>query len=135
MMRRLLTITIGGLLTVALFAGSVSAWDYNRSAYYDDQQRVQFWGDVTFPGGNSSANDGELNDPNRDGNSVLVKTRHWFCFMGCQLWATDLDDGVMDEQVSFDHSNTSTNEVTTWACAQMGWPVPDACTTTYKEPD
>lgn len=117
----------------ALMAGAAAnAYDYDESSYYNQIERVNVTGDVTF-GFAWSQNAGYLDDTYSDGNSVLVRTRHYQCLFGCQLQNSDITDDVENTTVYFDHDHATGNKVETWACAQMGWPIPDSCTDTYTE--
>jgi hypothetical protein len=80
----------------------------------------------------------ELQDPISDGNSVYGSARYLFWKSGSDgvyRWYTEAQDAtpeISNKKATFTESaglrtDSSRIRILSYACAQMGWPVPDSC--------
>ena len=80
----------------------------------------------------------ELQDPINDGNSVYGSARYLFWEAGTDgvyRWYTEAQDAtpeISNRKATFTESaglrtDSSRIRILSYACAQMGWPVPDSC--------
>ena len=139
-MKRLLASTAlaVGLLALAVPAMAVS-WGPN-STYYNGTKRATGSGTFSNAGNTYARSVMKVTDNSNDGNNVYGRTTFSFygyrCNPQCESrWRTDLPKST-PEFANATRTYTLDRPLVSWAdkargsvfaCAQMGWPVPDSC--------
>lgn len=112
------------------------------SSYYNNIKRVTGWGDFYNEGFAYATNKITVRDDSNDGNTVYGRSLHqfwkWNNLQGTETWhgSTFMATPEFSNTTrTYYHkkgldSQASKARVQTKACAQMGWPVPDSCTST-----
>jgi hypothetical protein len=119
-----------------------------ESTYYEDVKRATGWGDFRNDGNVRALNVITVVDEADDGNNVYGVTKFFFRQHGCEAdlskeSGTDCREDFFSKgskttpefknrTKTFSHSKDLTPTASraraeTFACVQMGWPVPDNC--------
>lgn len=117
------------------------AWGPN-STYYDGSKRATGWGDFYNSLNTYAKNKMTVRDDRNDGNNVYGKTEFFFYYYKCTATGSCSTDWNSSGTRSTGEWANTTKTVTvsmplystgtkargkSFACAQMGWPVPDSC--------
>jgi len=135
---------LAGIVLVALVACEPSPppgavhWG-PKVSYYDGTLRVSGEGDFYNAQASWATNAATVNDRADDGNSVYSKTNFSFleydssCSCNRYKNASSHSTPEISNRSQTDtvrtplHGNSSTARAEVYVCAQMGWPVPDSC--------
>jgi hypothetical protein len=115
-----------------------------ESTYYNNIKRATGWGDFRNENNARALNEISINDDaHGDGNKVYGVTEFLFRQHECQAATTDCREDfhwkgtkttpeIADREERFFHRKDLTPTASrvrakTFACVQMGWPVPDGC--------
>ena len=147
-MRKSLSI-LGLTAGLVILAQPAMAMGWGKeSTYYEGIKRATGWGDFRNDGNVRAVNEISVNDDADDGNNVYGVTEFLFYQHGCERdlsnesgWAcredfhskaTKSTPEIANREGRFFHKNDLTPNARrvrakTFACVQMGWPVPDGC--------
>lgn len=143
-MRKLLTSVALLTLTVALAAPAMAvSWGPN-STYYKGIKRATGSGSFTNVSNTYARNRMTVQDNSNDGNTVygvsITSFYQWECNVAGQcgtIWTSSRRASTPEfsnatRSFTLDRTLSQTGSrarAQTFACAQMGWPVPDSCAT------
>ena len=123
-------------VAVTMLASGCDAWGPLTSTYNGNTVvRASGYTNKTAQGVSDTF---ELQDPINDGNSVYGSARYLFWEAGTDgvyRWYTEAQDAtqeISNRKATFTESaglrtDSSRIRILSYACAQMGWPVPDSC--------
>jgi hypothetical protein len=125
--KSLLRVLVMSVVALVLFAAPVVAASWGPiKSYYNGSEVVRSWGDATIEDFDG-VNDFYLKDSKNDGNAVYAKTR-FVDFFYPFYYSTKTSAEYENITKHLTHSRGAVGRMLTLACAQMGWPVPDSCT-------
>ncbi|WKZ83131.1 MAG: hypothetical protein QY307_02455 [Acidimicrobiia bacterium] len=126
-MTKTIRVILGAALALLLGAGPAAATAWGPiDSWYNGHRVVKAWGDAGH--GSTSWNNFYLQDPINDGNTVYAKTRFYSSWYPYSLLYQRTTPEIENTTRYFSHTAPgSYYTIKTIACAEMGWPVPDSC--------